>query len=353
MESAIPDHLLRPRLRHARVADDFRPPGRAVVPRFDASVTSVSVACLGLQHSPMSLNEVAASPSAWLGAQLQADDGPRQFDLAEFIDGTGHRNLLWSAYWLDDGFEPWWQRVGHRWTGDATLFPTTFPALGRFAEIFTPSVDRIEAITDGEPLHGLASLASRLSGPVREQGYWGSMRDRIALSQTDAMAPQGEFRAQVDGPRITLQAPANLCVIRTGQDWSEAGPIERAAYLERIAPTMRSSTDLLQSSGAAFACLCSRHAWPLDGRGTRRDASFGLSLWRSLADLERWAEVQPTHLASYVGSVRHAERFGAATRFSRYHEVLVPAAQQARFEYRHCHAGTGVLPHAPLLRRNI
>lgn len=339
MESAIPDHLLCPRQRPARIADGFRPPGRAVVPRFAESVSAVSVAYFGLQHPPPRLTDGAWSAATWLIDQLQTADGPGHMDVTEFTDGAGFRNLLWACYWPGRGVEPWWQRIGHRWTGDASLFPK----LGRFAEIFTPTVDRIDALTDGAALHGLARLAGRTSGPVLEQGYWGAMRDRIALSQTDAMTPHGRFELLAEGDLLKVHPPANLCVMRTSQDWSAAGAAERAAYFDELEPTMKAGTDLLQVSGASLGCVCSRYTWPIGGTRENQGASFGMSIWRSLIDLERWAESHPMHQAGHEASVRHAARFGTASQISRYHEVLVPSERQVRFEYRNCHRATGVL----------
>lgn len=351
MESAIPPHLVRPRLRQARVGERFRPPGVAVVPRFDASIGALSIACLGLEHPPHRFVDEAEGARDWLDTALRDADAPHHVELAEFSDRAGIRNWLWAGYWRNngrnegrnDGFQAWHHRIGHRWTADEGLAPS----VGRFLEVLQPTVDRIEAITDGEPLHGLARLADRLSGPVREQGYWGSMRDRIALSQTDPMAPSGHFQCEAKGSLVTIRPPSNLCVIRTGQDWSAGSADEQARYLEQLEPTMKASADLLDASGDQFGCLANRYCWLLDAQGRRRSATFGLSVWRSLAQLERWAETHHTHLESYVGSVRHAQHFGAATRFSRYHEVLVPTAQQARFEYRNCHPATGLLAAQP------
>jgi aldoxime dehydratase len=68
-----------------------------------------------------------------------------------------------------------------------------------------------------------------------------------------------------------------------------------------------------------------------------------MSIWRSLSDLERWAEGHYAHLMSYVRSVQHGTRHGASAKLSRYHEVLVPTSDQIQMEYRNCHGKTGVL----------
>lgn len=339
MEPAIPEHLRRPRTRHARISENHRPMGQGVVPRFAESDSRVSIAHLGIQHRPGERPSEVGGALRWLIDQLQAGDGPSWVDRATFVDRAGYRNQLLTCYATGEVFDRWWHRVGHRWTGE----PSLGPGLGRFAEIFQPTLDRVEAIAEGVVWHGLTRLAGRVSGPVREQGYWGSMRDRIPLSQTDALSPSGSFRCTVEGSLIRVLPPSHLCLIRTGQDWSMGGPEEQRAYLDHIEPTMKASMDLLDESGPRLGCLCNRYAWVLGEDGSARHETFGLSLWRSLEQLERWAEVHFNHLASYLGAVRHGQRFGAEARFSRYHEVVVPTAEQVTLEYRNCHEQTGLL----------
>jgi aldoxime dehydratase len=41
-------------------------------------------------------------------------------------------------------------------------------------------------------LEGVSILLGGFSEPIIEHGYWGSMRDRLPLSQNDTMEPSGE-----------------------------------------------------------------------------------------------------------------------------------------------------------------
>lgn len=339
MESAIPAHLLRQRTRFGRAGIQPNSNGVAVVPRFDAAISKVTVAYLGLQLPQDPDAAEASQAQDWLQHALGSKDGAGHFERSRFVDATGCVNLLFACYWAEDQFDAWWTRIGSRWTRDAAWLT----GVGRFAEILDPSIDRLEAITDGLVLHGLSSLARKTSAPVREQGYWGAMRDRIPLSQTDALLPEGSFLRAEIGSLVVVQAPSNLCVINTGQDWSLGEETERRDYRDLIEPTMQSSMDVLNRSGAAFGCLCSRYAWLLDETGKTKEATYGMSIWRSLSHLERWAEGHYTHLTSYVKSVQHGTRHGAAAKLSRYHEVVVPTEQQVRLEYRNCHPRTGVL----------
>lgn len=339
MESAIPEHLRRPRTRHARISESHRPVGQGVVPRFAESESRVSIAHLGIQYRLGERASEVDEALRWLVDQLRTGDGLSCVDRAAFVDGAGYHNQLLTSYSTGDAFDRWWQSVGHRWTGD----PSPVPELGRFAEIFQPTMDRVEAIAEGVVWHGLTRLAGKVSGPVREQGYWGSMRDRIPLSQTDALSPSGNFRCTKEGSLIRVQVPSDLCLIRTGQDWSLGGQEERKAYIDHIEPTMKASMDLLDASGLRLGCLCNRYAWVLGEEGSTRHETFGMSVWHSLEHLERWAESHFNHLASYLGAVRHGQRFGVETQLSRYHEVIVPTAEQVTLEYRNCHEKTGLL----------
>jgi aldoxime dehydratase len=57
-----------------------------------------------------------------------------------------------------------------------------------------------------------------MSGLVQEHAYWGGARDRITLSQTDALAPAGMPRVVAEGASRRVLPQDNLCLIRSGQD---------------------------------------------------------------------------------------------------------------------------------------
>jgi aldoxime dehydratase len=120
---------------------------------------------------------------------------------------------------------------------------------------------------------------------VQEHAYWGGMRDRIPLSQTDAMAPHGEPRAIRDGARIRV----------------------------------------------------------VDANGRLTEKSYGQSWWKSLATLERWAESHPTHVRIFGAAMKYLSTLGPSARLRLYHEVTVAAANEQFFEYLGCHPQTGML----------
>lgn len=84
-----------------------------------------------------------------------------------------------------------------------------------------------------------------MSDEIEEHGYWGSMRDRFPLSQTDdlvgAKATAEDFTTSSTAGlvgRVKVQGRKNLAVIRSGQDWLDTTPEERALYLETMHPVL-------------------------------------------------------------------------------------------------------------------
>jgi aldoxime dehydratase len=339
LQSAVPAHLRRTRSRSTRVGDDYVPRGVAYAPLFPESTTRLAVAYLGLQHPARQWETQSDLATSWLRNALAGDDGPAVIDSTQFVDTRGWINPMFICYWQDVArHRAWWDRIGHRWTRDEHLFGD----IGRFAEVFSPAIDRVEGILSDGPREGLALLAGAIAGPIREHGYWGSMRDRIPLAQTDELSTDGGFSIATDGSLTRISAPGNLAVIRTGQDWNGASTEESACYLDMIEPTVKVSLEFMNHMGVEIGCLCSRYARFIDRAGMPTSKAINASIWLNLARLEHWAGSHWTHLASYASMTRHSMRFGAEMRLSRYHEVLVPATDQVVLEYRNCHRDTGL-----------
>jgi heme-containing dehydratase-like protein len=99
------------------------------------------------------------------------------------------------------------------------------------------------------------------------------MRDRIPLSQTDEMGPGGRPALKRDGSRLRIVPHDNLCLIRSGQNWSETDAPERKLYLEEVEPVLREGMDFLRDDGLRTAamptatCPCSA---PTGGRRAHR-----------------------------------------------------------------------------------
>ncbi len=338
MESAIPSHLTTARSRHRRVPDDYRPPYPSFVARHKPAVSQVVMAYFGLQYrgDPPS----AALPAlGGLAERFAGADAPSHWDREGYVDQAGFSNVVSVGYWDDVGrFDRWFGPAREAWTG------TSSDGMGRFIEVVRPGVARYETLFSslGRP-EGVAVIAEGMSGEVQEHAYWGGMRDRIPLSQTSEMAPGGKPHLVRDGSRLRVIAHDNLCLIRSGQDWSDTEASERSMYLEDVEPVLKEGMDFLRDEGTPIGCYANRYMRVLDADGKPTEKSYGQSWWQSLAALERWAESHPTHVRIFGAAMKYLSTLGPSAKLRLYHEVTVAAAEEQFFEYRDCHDRTGML----------
>jgi aliphatic aldoxime dehydratase len=331
VESAIPPQLSVPRTRHPRVPDDYEPWFPSFVARHRTSVRRLVMAYLGTQEG--------RSP-AWIDAAMNAPDGPRHHDRAvpAWPEPGGPRDTVVVGYWDDPAaFDRWFARHREPWlTGGA--------GDGRWIEVVRPAIERYETIFGRRSRpEGVAVLAAGFSGPVREHGYWGGMRDRMPASQVDPLHDPGPLDVEQRGDRVRVRARGSVCLIRSGQDWSDSGGDERRAYLEVIEPALREGMEFLRDRGRGVGCLANRYLRVVDGSGRPTDRSYGAGWWRSMADLERWAESHPTHLAIFSAFGRLAASRRDRLELRLYHEVAVAGPDEQWFEYVDCHPRTGLL----------
>jgi aldoxime dehydratase len=338
MESAIPSHLTTARSRHKRVPDDYRPPYPSFVARHRPAVRQVVMAYFGLQYRGAAPPAAVRAPGE-IAARFAGADGPSHWDRAHYVDQAGFSNVVSVAYWDDVArFDRWFAPAREAWTGGIG------EGIGRFIELLRPGVARHETLFSslGRP-EGVAALAEGMSGEVQEHAYWGGMRDRIPLSQTDEMAPRGEPRLVRDGSRLRVIANDNLCLIRSGQDWSDTESSERKMYLDDVEPVLREGMDFLRDEGLPVGCYANRYMRVLGADGQPVEKSYGQSWWKSLAALERWAESHPTHVRIFGAAMKYLSTLGPSAKLRLYHEVTVAAADEQFFEYQGCHPRTGML----------
>ncbi len=339
MESAIPHHLRTERTRPPRQPAGYEPPYPSFVARHKPSVTQVVMAYFGLQVRP-GREPAAALPLAAIADAFATVDGPGHWDRARCVDEEGFETVVTIAYWDDPArFTRWFSCHGAAWTAqeqDASL--------GFFVEVVRPAIERYETLfSASDRAEGIAAIADTMSGTVRGHAYWGGVRDRIPLSQTDAMEPAGVPRIVKAEGRQRVIAHENLCLIRSGQDWTDTAPEERRMYLEDVEPVLRSGMDYLRDEGLACDCFANRYMRVIDKTGRPVEKSFGMSWWKSLGALEQWAESHPTHVAIFGAAMKYLSRLGPAARLRLYHEVTVAATHEQFFGYRNCHPRTGML----------
>ena len=172
-------------------------------------------------------------------------------------------------------------------------------------------------------------LAQGMSDTVMEHAYWGGARDRIPASQTDAMVPVGAPEIERDGSSVVVRGHENLCLIRSGQDWSDTAAEERRMYLQDVEPVLRAGMDFLRDEGRAIGCVANRYLQVETADGAPTEKSYGMSWWKSLAALERWAESHPTHVAIFGAAMQYLSKLGPAAKLKLYHEVTVAARRRA------------------------
>jgi aldoxime dehydratase len=157
------------------------------------------------------------------------------------------------------------------------------------------------------------------------------------------MAPAGSPGLVRDGDRVRVKPHDNICLIRSGQDWGDTEAAERKMYLEDVEPVLREGMDFLRDEGLSIGCFANRYMTVVDRDGGPTEKSYGMSWWKSLAALERWAESHPTHVRIFGAAMKYLSSLGPAAKLRLYHEVTVARAADQFFEYRNCHERTGML----------
>jgi aldoxime dehydratase len=344
LESSIAPHLRQEGRAPRHRPGTYEPPYPSFSARFGTQVTAVVMAYFGVQARDPGHPAVTAA-LAGLRQQFAATDGPACWDRARYVDAQGYTTTISIAYWDDPAsFRGWYSAHGAAW-----LDPSRSPAgPGFFLELVTPSAERFETIfSSPDRVEGVTGAAAGFSGMIEEHGYWGSMRDRLPLSQTSPLYPAGSPTVTVEGPVRTVVLPENACLIRSGQDITDTGDRERQLYLADVEPSLRAGMDFLRDDGLSIGCYDNRYLVVLDGDDQPTDRTFGLSWWRDLSALEDWAASHPTHVQIFGAAMRHLSSFGPETRLRLYHEVTVPAATEQQFVYVGCHDQTGLLRAAP------
>lgn len=325
MESAVPRHLARERLVQRRVAETYVPPYPAWVARFADSVDGVVMAYFGIQ-SQGRVSDAAFLP---IEERLSETDGPRHVDRARYVDNAGYDTRIVIAYWDEpQAFDRWFATFRGWW--DAPSLGSD--GLGYFVELVRPRIERFETLysTPGRP-EGVAVLSTGMSEPVTEHAYWGSARERIPLAQIDlleANAPLTTNDASVRTGRVRIEPHGNLCLIRSGQDWSDTTGDEREIYLRDLEPALRDGMTYLRDQGIDIGCYDCRYVNVVDDRGGATERTFGLAYFRDISDMEAWAESHPTHVAIFGRFMAAVQRLEFKLALRLYHEVTVAAPDE-------------------------
>jgi hypothetical protein len=191
-------------------------------------------------------------------------------------------------------------------------------------------------------------MQEKISGEIEEHAYWGSVRDRLAAAQDDEL--KGEIGPTTNGnendsPSLRIRVPGrqNLCVIRSGQDWSHTLPLERKLYLETMHPVLIDGMNFLRDEGRDIGCYAMNLWDTVDAKGeANQERTFGLGYFDNLASLERWSKSHQTHINIFSGFLMYAKKLENVLSLRLFHEIYIPKEDQQFFEYVGCHADTGM-----------
>lgn len=331
-----------------RMPEGWQPPYPGWSASFDKDVTEVVMAYYGIQSRTPGSRDFQER----IRAAFQSEDGPVTVDQGRFTDSEGFANEVFVACWAQPArFEAWQARSPFTaWWNDPAR---TQEEAGYWREILRVPVKRFETLlSQTAEYEGVARLAPRLEGPIREHAYWGGMRDRLPVSQEDPRldSPLGETLTerparQTRGQRLRVTAPHNLALIRSDQDWSRCGGKELETYRELIQPVLSRGMEFLQQHPLETGCCESRLVEQTDAQGAPQSKTFGMAYFLTLGHLERWAEHHPTHLAIFGKFFEMVKKHDFKLDLRLHHEVSVLPAGGQTFEYINCHPKTGVLPY--------
>jgi aldoxime dehydratase len=345
MDSAIAPHLRCPRTRTRRIEDDYKPPYPAWSTHAEPKLGSVVMAYYGFQSKGREDHARACRTLKSFIAGFDGEDGPGHHDLTHYVDEGGYDNMIAIAYWTEpDRFARFEGRTREWWESPDRLTD----GIGYFREVVTPEASGFETLFSGpDRMEGIGlALGTRTEDDIQEHGYWGSMRERLAASQTDALSASGALAAtEVPGfgKRVKVAGHRNVAMIRSGQDWTNTTGKERELYLGDMEPILRSGMDFLRNNGRAIGCYSNRYMQHMDEAGQPLEKSFGYSYWHSLGEMERWSESHPTHVAIFGTFMRIVQELNFQLDLRLYHEVSVLKPEEQQFEYINCHPRTGLM----------
>lgn len=332
-------------MSHRSMPDNWEPPFPAWCAHL-GDIKSIVIAYIGLQIHTDDVGE----PEAALRLIKRGADSPDNVERGQFDDLTGLVNHVFVCYWRDPQVYVRFaeESAFSEWLADDSLLNS---GVGVWIEAFRIPLARFETLFSSEIPVGAARLSDKpMTGPVIEHGYWGGMRDRIPASDSDGLftplddVPKIIDHTETKGRRLLLTPPENLCLIRSGQDWSSCRGEERDSYLRDVHPLLKRGMQFLMENPDETGCLTCRFIHQLGDSGHAEDKTFGMAYFFDMRRLEIWAKSHPTHIAIFNSFMSLAQRLGGTIRLRLWHEVAVLPTDGARLEYVNCHARTGLLP---------
>src|SRR5882762_8387669 len=333
----------------SRMPKNWEPPYPSWICDLGTTTETIAVAYVGVQY-PRSCD--ASREWATVLDLTKSESGPAHVTTAHYRDASNYENSVAICYWSDPArysaftggaaFAPWWNS-SVRLTGD----------VGVWWEGFDIPLCRAETIFSSTEPEGVAHIGDRMSGPIREHAYPGAARERIRDSSHDAFETSHKDRLRrlspttTRGARLRVVPPDNLCLILSGQNWSDCSRDEFATYADVVQPNLRAGMDFLRDNPLETGCLSCRFMDETDASGRTISKSFAAALFLTMKHLEDWTWSHPTHRAIFQSFHELVKARDFKLDLKLWHEVFVLRAAASRFGYLNCHPGTGLLPFFP------
>ncbi|KAF2035280.1 hypothetical protein EK21DRAFT_97019 [Setomelanomma holmii] len=302
---------------------NYQPPFPAYCARFSQQTKDLTLAIIGAQYSAPSAFDPAniATIKKYL-LEAPGPVRPLSWEIASVTDKRGAYNIAVFAYWADAKVQK---------NSD-----TEVDGHGWLKEVLRPTIDHFETVfSNSEHPEGAANMQDHISGEIEQHAYWGSIRDRMAAAQDDELsgekiAPEGK---STSGKRVRVAGKKNLCIIRSGQDWSDTLPEERKLYLETMHPVL------------GIGCYAN-NLWSVVDPETYEDdkeRTFGLGFFDDMKSLEYWSKSHQTHINIFGGFLMYAKKLNNVLSLRLFHEVYVLEAEQQELECIGCHEETEMM----------
>ncbi|MEH6639345.1 MAG: phenylacetaldoxime dehydratase family protein [Porticoccaceae bacterium] len=329
-----------------QMPEGWEPPYPAHVAKFDESLDNLVMAYFGVQHKA----QISIDVLLCIDELLIQKNGPEVTEKAVYTDIAGYNNQVFICYWKDqtvfqswmvNSFLPFWNTNAEK----------DYSEYGFWREIIGISTEYFETLFPNKQPAGIARLGEGFSEPVDEHGYYGGMRDRLPASSYDDLEPEVASQLTVVntsdtvGKRIKVNAPGNLNLIRSAQDWSAVQGKERELYLNDVHPILLKGMDYLIKNPLDSGCCYMRFMTEVSADNQRLERTFGMGMFLSIKHLEAWSKSHPTHTRIFDSFIAFAQKVGDQMALNLWHEVSVLPKGAGDFQYLNCHNKTGLIPY--------
>ncbi len=324
---------------------NWEPPYPAWSAEFAPDVRVVVVGYFAAQFKNSSIDDFRN----WIQTALSADNAPLYHLHASYLDVEGYTNYVYICYWTSqESYNNWTAspQVAEWWNDDTHFNGEA----GYWREVIFAPMERLETLFSSEDVTGMATLASRVTGPVQEHAYWGAMRDRMPASEyNDFSSKTGARltyvpRVESKGKHIRITAPENICLIRSAQNWTQCKDGELELYLNDVHPVLIEGMNFIRDNPLDTGCISCRLMDELTESGEKQAKTFGMAYFLTMGHLEAWVRSHPTHLAIFGSFHKMVKQLDFQLDLRLWHEVIVLPEGPHVFEYVNCHEKTGLLP---------